>query len=389
MAPEIMDPEAFLEEQVREQRLPGATWVVARGDQVLSAGAVGWARLVPRRRRAQEGTLYDLASLTKPLATAGLAVLLARDGVVSLDEPAGERLPELANSPYAQVNLLDLLTHQARLPDWEPLYLHGEDLPTYLRSIAALKPLPEPVVVYSDLGYILAGALLARAAGKSLDRLFQQHVAGLLSGCSGPGPLPVRFRPPAAWRGRIASTEQGDRVERQMVAERCGAGAVASYDHWRREVVHGQVHDRNAAVLGGVAGHAGLFGSARGVAALGSQFLPGSKIFSLGELALFVTPRTPPDGELRSLGFQVPSGSESVTAGALSPRAFGHTGFTGTSLFIDPEDGGICVLLSNRVHPAQRQTDMRALRRGFHQAAARVLARDRPEPAAGAPAPLR
>jgi len=130
-------------------------------------------------------------------------------------------------------------------------------------------------------------------------------------------------------------------------------------------------------VLGGVAGHACLFGSAAGVAALGSQFLPGSLIFTLDELALFVTPRTPPAGELRSLGFQVPAGREAVTAGALSPRAFGHTGFTGTSLFIDPEDGAICVLLSNRGHPAQRETDMRALRRGFHQAAARVLARDR------------
>jgi CubicO group peptidase (beta-lactamase class C family) len=382
-----MDPGAFLEEQVQAQRLPGAAWVVARGDRILSRGAVGWARLVPRRRRAVEDTVYDLASLTKPLATASLAVLLARDGVVCLDEPAHERLPELAGSPYAQVNLLDLLTHQARLPDWEPLYLQGADLPAYLQCIAGLKPLATSAVVYSDLGYILAGALLERAAGEGLDRLFQQLVARPLAGDG--GDLPVRYRPPAAWRGRIAPTEEGDRVERQMVATRHGAGAVASYAHWRRGVVRGEVHDRNAAVLGGVAGHAGLFGSAAGVAALGSQFLPGSLIFTLDELALFVTPRTPPAGELRSLGFQVPAGRDAVTAGALSPRAFGHTGFTGTSLFIDPEDGAICVLLSNRGHPAQRETDMRALRRGFHQAAARVLARDRPLPEEGSPEPLR
>jgi CubicO group peptidase (beta-lactamase class C family) len=389
MAPETMDPEAFLEEQVRAQRLPGATWVVARGERVLSAGAVGWARLVPRRRRAQVGTIYDLASLTKPLVTATLAVLLARDGVVSLDEPAGERLPELANSPYAGVDLLALLTHQARLPGWEPLYLQGGDLPAYLRCIARLQPHGRPGVVYSDLGYILAGVLLMRAARKSLDRLFQQRVAGLLSDIGAAGPLPVRYRPPAAWRGRIASTEEGDKVERQMVAGRHGAGAVASYDRWRRGVVHGEVHDRNAAILGGVAGHAGLFGSALGVAVLGSQFLPGSRIFSMDELALFVTPRTPPEGELRTLGFLVPVGQETVTAGALSPRAFGHTGFTGTSLFIDPEDGAVCVLLSNRGHPAQRPTDMRALRRGFHETAARVLARDCPEPSEGGPPPLR
>jgi CubicO group peptidase (beta-lactamase class C family) len=389
MAPDTMELGAYLEEQIQAQKLPGAAWVVARGDQVLSSGAVGWARLVPRRRRAKINTVYDLASLTKPLVTASLAVLLARDGVVSLDEPVQERLPELAGSPYATVNLLDLLTHQARLPDWAPLYLGGHDLPAYLKSIAGMKPLPAAGVVYSDLGYIMAGALLMRAGGTGLDRLFQQRVVRPLEQAANSAPLGVRFLPPVSWSGRIASTEAGDKVERQMVATRIGAGAVASYPHWRRDVVHGEVHDRNAAVLGGVAGHAGLFGSAPGVAALGAQFLPGSQIFTLDELALFVTPRTPQDGELRTLGFQVPVGEKSVTAGALSPRAFGHTGFTGTSLFIDPEDGAICVLLSNRGHPEQRHTDMRALRQGFHRAAARVLARDQPRPAEVEPGSLR
>jgi len=375
MAAEALTPGAFLAEQARNRLIPGAAWVVSRGEEVVSSGAVGWSCLVPHRRRAQATTVYDLASLTKPLATAALAILLAREDLVSLDEPAGERLPELTGSPWEKSTLLDLLTHQARLPAWEPLYLHGADLPSYLLRVAALEPLPAAGVVYSDLGYILAGALLSRAAAAPLDRLFRRHVTGPLGGPAAADAVPVRFRPPLAWRGRVAPTEADDRVERAMVAERSGFQAVAAYGGWRRGVVRGEVHDRNAAVLNGVAGHAGLFGTATGVALLARQFLPGSALFDLDELGLFVTPRTPPHGELRSIGFHVPRGDDAVTAGAFSSRTFGHTGFTGTSLFIDPGDATICVLLTNRVHPARGSTDMQALRRGFHLAAARALAR--------------
>ena len=375
MAAEAEDPAAYLAEQARNRVIPGASWAVCRGEETISTGAVGWASLVPHRRKALESTVYDLASLTKPLVTATLAVLLAREDVVSLDEPVGERLPELDGSPWEQVTLLDLLTHEARLPAWEPLYLHGSDLPAYLRRVAALRPLPDAGVTYSDLGYILAGALLERAARTPLDRLFRRWVTGPLSRLAVAGSLPVRFRPPLAWRGRVAPTEADDRVERALMAEMYGFKAVAEYDGWRRGVVRGEVHDRNAAVLGGVAGHAGLFGTAAGVAILARQFLPGSELFDLDELGLFVTPRTSPHGDLRTIGFQVPQGDDAVTAAAFSSRAFGHTGFTGTSLFIDPGDATICVLLTNRVHPGQGTTDMLALRRGFHQAVARVLAR--------------
>jgi len=375
MAAESESPADYLAEQARNRLIPGATWVVCRGRETLSAGAVGWASLVPHRRRALASTVYDLASLTKPLVTATLAVLLAREDVVSLDEPAGERLPELGGSPWERITLLDLLTHQARLPAWEPLYLHGSDLSSYLRRVAVLAPLAHPGVTYSDLGYILAGALLERAARTPLDRLFRRLVADPLSHLDHGGSLPVRFRPPQAWRGRVAPTEADDRVERGLMAGLYGFKAVAGYDGWRRGVVRGEVHDRNAAVLGGVAGHAGLFGTAAGVARLARQFLPGSHLFELDELGLFVTPRTSPEGDLRTLGFQVPQGDTAVTAAALSSRAFGHTGFTGTSLFIDPSDASICVLLTNRVHPGVGTTDMLAVRRGFHRAAARMLAR--------------
>ncbi len=356
---------AFLDERVRAGAIPSAAWAVVQHGRTLDAGSVGWARRTPRRRRASSSTVYDLASLTKPLATAARAVLLARDGVVSLDEPAGERLPEWAGSPYGRATLLDLLLHRSGLPAWEPLYLHGADMAAYLRRMAALAPVGG--VVYSDLGYLAAGELLARAARHPLDRLLRRQVLGPL------GETEVRYRPPQAWRGRVAATEADDLTERRMAAERAGPAAAARHP-WRTGVVQGQVHDGNAAALGGVAGHAGLFGTVAGVARLGVQFLPGSDLFELDELSLFVTSRTPDQAQERSIGFRL---ADPAATGALSERAFGHTGFTGTSLFIDPQTAAIFVLLTNRVHPAVPPTDMQALRLEFHRLAAACLT---PEP---------
>ena len=360
--------------EIASGRLPGASWVVARGRRVLSAGALGAAALEPRRRAATTRTLYDLASLTKPLVTASLAVLLARDGVVSLDEPAGERLREWRGTPWAEVTLLDLLVHRSGMPDWDPLYLHGRGREAALRRIARLRPVaPRGArVVYSCPGSIAAAVLLERAAAQSLDGLWRRRVLRQ------PGRAPweePRFRPPRAWWPRVASTERDTLFERELAAGVAGRRRAAGYRGWRRGVVHGTVHDQNAFALHGVAGNAGLFGTARGVARLAAEYLPGSRLFDLDELALFVTPRSPRGGEQRGLGFQIAASPDSSAGPALSSRAFGHTGFTGTSLWIDPETAGVFVLLTNRVHPVRRAYDINGLRRAFHARAAPLLAR--------------
>ncbi|MFQ5670402.1 MAG: serine hydrolase domain-containing protein [Acidobacteriota bacterium] len=363
-----MSPKAFLEARVAAGDLPGAAWVVARGRQVLAGGAVGAARAVPPRRPADEGTVYDLASLTKPLATAVLAVLLARDGVVGLDGPVGDHLPELGSSPYARATLLDLLVHRCGLPAWEPLYLHGSDPPSYLRRLARLPPAGPPggPAVYSDLGYLAAGILLERASGHSLETLFRTRILDSL-----PGPAPeVCFLPPPAWRPRIAPTERGSRHDREMTASLAGEAAARDYRGWRHALIEGEVHDQNAWVAGGVCGHAGLFGTAAGVARLGAEFLAGSRLFTSGELDLFQTSRIDPGPPRRSLGFEV--GGEAAGR-VVSPRTFGQVGFTGTSLFVDPSTQGVYVLLANRVHPEHREIAMKALRSGFHDRAARRL----------------
>jgi len=237
-----VEVKAFLEERVREGVIPGASWAVMQHGRALDAGAVGWARLVPSRRPADERTVYDLASLTKPLATAALAVLLARDGVASLDEPVVERLPELAGSAYAKATLLDLLSHRSGLPAWEPLYLKGSGLSSFLERMAVLPPAEERQrsVIYSDLGYIAAGAMLTRAAGRSLEALFARRILEPLRGSpsSGEDDLPeVCFHPPGEWLERIAPTERDEATERRMAAQLLGDAAVAMYDGWREGIV--------------------------------------------------------------------------------------------------------------------------------------------------------
>jgi CubicO group peptidase (beta-lactamase class C family) len=330
----------------------------------VARGATGRAALVPRPLPARLGTVYDLASLTKPLCTASLAVLMARQGEVRLDEPAGERLEEMRGSPFAGASLAELLTHQAGLPAWEPLYLHGADPRSYLERMARLRKVRGHRFLYSDLGYIAAGVILERAAGQPLDRLFRRRVAAPL------GALRLRFSPPRGWISGIAPTERGNEHERDL-ARHLSPRRARAWRGWRQGVLRGVVHDQNAAALGGVAGHAGLFGEARAVGRLGAEFLPGSRLFRRGELRLFAAPAVREGGRGRTLGFEVGS---AAAGESLSPRAFGHTGFTGTSLFVDPATEGVFVLLTNRVHPVCGENRMAAIRAAFHDRAARLLA---------------
>ena len=363
---------AWLQAAVEQGAIPGAAWVVARGRVVLDSGVVGWKSLVPRRSRLRPGTIYDLASLTKPLATAALAVRLTRDGRLRLEEAASRFLPEIEGSPYARVTLLDLLLHRSGLPAWEPLFLHGGDMAAYAARISRLPPvaLAGARVVYSDPGYFLAGEAVARAGGRPLDALFRREILGIFD----PVPAEPRFRPPRSWRPRIAPTESGDALHRELVDRHAGPAAGAGWTGWREAVLRGEVHDHNARALGGVAGNAGLFGSAGGVAALAAEFLPGSRLFEPAELSLFSTSRTAGLEQERGVGFRLATSGWAAAGEALSPRSFGHTGFTGTSLMLDPVSGGVYVLLTNRIHPFPRQVDLTAIRCGFHARSAALLA---------------
>jgi len=357
--------EDFLAGHLAAGAFPAASYLVAEEGRVVAEGALGHAVLEPEVIPATTATMYDLASLTKPLATALCAVRLAGTGRVRLDDRLARHLPEWRTDDARDgLTLLDLLTHRSGLAAWDPLYLYARDAAGRLARLRALPPVHPPLmgVTYSCPNYLLLGLLLERAGGTGLAAMFDLLVRQPL------GNPEVFYRPPAALRGRIAATELGNARERHL------AGLAGSqYNAWRHEVIWGEVHDNNAHTMGGAAGNAGLFGTARGVAAIAIQFLHGgSGLLSEPECALFSHDFTPGLGQSRAVGFQIARTPGSSAGPGLSQDSFGHTGFTGTSLWVDPHTRRIYVLLTNRVHPRYRDDDMNAVRREFHSLAAGV-----------------
>lgn len=325
---------AFLEAEIGAGSMPAAAW---------------WVGAPHAAGEATPSTPFDLASLTKPLATALLAALAEREGSLDLAAPASSWLPELAGSPWAAASLLDLGAHRAGLPAWRPLYLSGSTREAYLDAIAR-EPLAAPpgTTLYSDLGYVLLGVAVERALRRPLDVLFDVRIAARL-GLSRAGYAGTTDRFADA-----APTECGNAFERDL------AGAAGAGHPFRTEVIRGVVHDANAWGLDGVAGHAGLFATADGVAAIARHVLDSpARRRMLEPIAGAGT---------RSFGFTFAPLTDSVK-GILDDDAVGHFGFTGTSVWIEPRASRIYVLLTNRVHPAVPRADFTRVRQTFHRVA--------------------
>lgn len=350
-----MDPVGrYLQTRIDAGRMPGAVWSVSGPSGIVSERALGHAALEPERIEAGTGTLYDLASLTKPLCTGLALVMLEEQGRCSLDTPAVEWLPELEGSAYADASLLRFAAHSAGLPAWRPLYVAGSDAGAFLATIAA-EPIGESgKTVYSDLGYVCLGIAIERIVGRSLDIWFEESVATVL-GLKRLG-FATRVDCSAA-----APTERGDVHERSL------AGDAGARHAWRRSMIRGEVHDGNAHALGGVAGHAGLFGAVGDVVTLASELIR-PRVLKLGARArerLF-TEALPASG--RTVGF-VQAAASDAARGVFAAAAPGHVGFSGASLWLEPDRGFVYVLLTNRVHPVVDGEDFQAVRLGFHRAA--------------------
>ncbi|WP_081426840.1 serine hydrolase domain-containing protein [Sorangium cellulosum] len=313
--------------------------------------------------------IFDLASVTKPLTALALA-RLARAGAVRLDEPLGQVLPELAGTRSARVPLELLAAHRAGLEAHRVLHPPGDDAPidprrallecaNGRREACAGDPPDEGFPpVYSDLGYLLLGAALARRGAAELDEIVAREVTG---------PLGLAIAPARALRRRDPRFDERV-VPTEDVAFRGG-------------VIRGAVHDDNAWTIArdAMAGHAGLFGDAMSVARLGVallEALAGERPAWLtrDELCRLVAPR--PGGSLRA-GFDGRSGERPSSGARFGPRTFGHLGFTGTSLWIDPDAGLVGVLLTNRVHPTRASDAIRRARPAAHDAIAEAMARAR------------
>ena len=342
---------------------PGAVLLVRLRGAVRYHRAVGLAATVPLPEPVSHNTIYDLASLTKPLATATAILCLVQEGRLGLDVAVQDYLPELQARPVGGATLAHLLTHSSGLPAWRPFYervaeqdklrpgfLGSQAAKDYVLQLIGAEALAAPIetqAVYSDLGFMLLGLLVERLACRSLAQFVRERIYGPINAA------PLCFLPT---RGGSAP----------VVVETI---APTENDPWRGRMLRGEVHDENAHALGGIAGHAGLFGTAAAVLAVSGCWLDavkGKPSLLQSDLARRFTSRQElVPGSSWCLGWDSPS-PPSSSGTKFSPRSFGHLGYTGTSLWVDPERELEVVLLSNRVHPTRKNDKIREFRPKIH-----------------------
>ncbi|HPO73986.1 MAG TPA: DUF1343 domain-containing protein [Armatimonadota bacterium] len=328
---------ALLEQAVAAGETPGAVALVADRQSVVFHRAFGHAQVVPRAEPMRPDTLFDLASLTKVVATAPAILLLVEAGAIRLQDRVVEFIPEFAGEGKDEVDLRHLLTHCSGLPAWKPFYEQGAS-PEELFATICATPLEHPVgrfFRYSDIGFILLGEVVRRVSGLRLDEFTQRHLFAPL------GMSETCFCPPASWAARCAATELRDGVS-----------------------LRGQVHDENAAALGGVAGHAGLFSTASDLARfcqmlLNDGELEGTRVLSPLSVRAMLAPQSTCLGSARGFGFDLHSAYASIRGDLLPSGSAGHSGFTGTSLWIDRDLGLAIILLTNVVHPTRERSARR------------------------------
>jgi serine-type D-Ala-D-Ala carboxypeptidase len=365
-------PEATISRLLRDRidasDFPSAVYVIAENGRAVFADALGDAVREPEHHPATLATIYDLASLTKPFVTGLLCARLVELGELTLDSSVANYLLEFDRPDKNQITIRELLTHTSGLPAWRPLYLLAVEKEAALSAIGneSLLHKPGERVVYSDLGFIVLGFLLQRLIGIELAKLAQQEIITRLS------LQHTFFNPSRAARTGVAACETGNAYERDM----CERDFPAQrYGGWRDEVIWGEVHDGNAHFLGGAAGHAGLFSTAHEALHLANQFIMGlSAILSARTCELFRENMTKGLNEARSFAWQLAATPESTAGPALPPDAFGHTGFTGTSCWIDPECQRVFILLTNRTHARKLPfANINTVRRDFHTLAVTAL----------------
>jgi uncharacterized protein YbbC (DUF1343 family)/CubicO group peptidase (beta-lactamase class C family) len=327
--PTLADIDNLVAAAIAEAKLPGCVVTIGRRDRILFRKVYGLREVEPERVAMTEDTVFDLASLTKPVATATSIMILADRHKLDLDDPAAKYVPEFGKHNKAGITIRHLLTHVSGLPAETTLNDYGYGRAEAIKRISALEPRAAPGVkfIYSDIGFIILEEVVARVSKRDLAKFSAENIYRPL------GMTETTYLPPAELRRRAAPTELRD-----------GAWIV------------GEVHDPRAYRLGGISGNAGLFSTPRDMsryaqAILGEGELDGQRILSKEIVRAMIAPHDVPGG-IRALGWDMQT-SFSVNRGdAMSRRAFGHGGFTGTVLWIDPESDLFVLFLSNRVHPS-------------------------------------
>jgi serine-type D-Ala-D-Ala carboxypeptidase len=331
---------------VADHAFPAASVAITHQGRLVGLKAFGRFTYEPNSSEAPITAIFDLASTTKVIATTSMAMVLYERGLLDLDLPVAAAVAEFAGEDPRRnvVTLRMLLAHSSGLPAYEKLFLRAPTRDQLLSAAFATPLAAEPgtKTEYSDIGFIILGVALERIADEPLDRFCQREVFGPLAMTQ------TAFNPPSTWRASIPPTAN-DQV-------------------FRRRIIQGEVQDDNASVMGGVAGHAGLFASAEDLAVFAHTILAGGcPILRPETLALFTRRQSSPPGTSRALGWDTPS-SQSQSGKYLSANSFGHLGYTGTSLWIDPERQLSVTLLTNRTWPDCSNQAIKQLRPKFHDA---------------------
>jgi CubicO group peptidase (beta-lactamase class C family) len=343
---------SVLETAIAERAFPGAAFGVLYRGEILALDGVGRFTYDPDSPAVLPGTVYDLASVTKVLATTSAAMLLYERDALDLGQSLGDILPGfVVGIPSARerckVTFRSLLAHSSGLPAYARLFEQYRT-PAALLAACLQMPLevpPETRAEYSDIGFILLGKALEVVLNESLDEFCRREVFAPLG-------MTARYKPPPSWRNCIPPTVEDTT--------------------FRGRVIQGEVHDENCYILNGESGHAGVFSSALDVLRYAACVLSGGKtagaelLFRPQTIGLFATRQTPPDSS-RALGWDTPSG-ESSSGHRFSRSSIGHLGYTGTSLWIDLDRELAITLLTNRTWPDRSSQAIRKVRPAFHDA---------------------
>ncbi|MBW3570747.1 MAG: beta-lactamase family protein [Gemmatimonadetes bacterium] len=335
----LAQAERLVQAEIRRGAFPGAALAAGRGARMELLRGIGNAEW-GKYEVDPERTIYDIASLTKVVATTSAVMLLVEDGRLDLDAPVSRYLPEFTGGKKGRVTVRHLLAHTSGLPAGAG----ASGTPAQaLRALIGtpLAAAPGETMVYSDVGFIVLYAAAERAAGEPLERMLERRLFGPL------GMISTRYLP------------GGEACDRCSPSFRKADGTP----------VRGKVHDPTARKLGGVAGNAGLFSTAADLARFAAMLaeggqLQGVRVFREETIRKFTARQ--PDAENRALGWETPRRNGGSSGGQVSRKAFGHTGYTGTSMWIDPERGTWTVLLANRTFDPQASNRIQALRRAVN-----------------------
>ncbi len=355
--PNFAKTRAVIESSIQTKAFPSATLLVWKDGEILHHESFGRLTYERSSRKTDTLTLYDLASLTKPLAVTLTLMKFHSEGKIRLEDSLKTFLPQTANGGKENLTLKDLLLHQSGLIAFRRYYdccSTETQVLTRIYSDTLIRRIGD-TTIYSDLNFVLLGKVVEAISGKRLDQHFAETFATPL------GLKNLMFVPPDSLAYRIAPTEVDT--------------------HWKFSFPRPKVHDPTAALLGGTSGNAGLFGNARDILRLLLPLLNGGTLDSLR----FFTPETirlfttrDPKHKLRALGWDMRTNSEKTSTGKyFSMNTFGHTGFTGTSIWIDPERNLCVIFLTNRVYPTSTNRQILSVRRALHDAIIEDLERQK------------